>query len=63
MQNVSGKLKSTSHEQGNFSREILENIQTIHQRSREILQTAGALQENTELLNHITERLNQNVSS
>lgn len=63
MQNVSGKLKFTSHEQGNFSREILENIQTIHQRSREILQTAGALQENTELLNHITERLNQNVSS
>lgn len=63
MQNVSGKLKSTSNEQGSFSKEILENIQTIHQRSREILQTAGALQDNTELLNHITERLNQNVSS
>ena len=63
MKSVSGKLKSTSEEQGNFSREILENIQTIHTRSREILQTAGVLQENTELLNHITERLNQNVSS
>jgi methyl-accepting chemotaxis protein len=63
MQNMSGKLKSTSIEQGNFSRDILENIQTIHERSRKILQTAGALQDNTELLNHITERLNQNISS
>lgn len=63
MQNVSGKLKSTSQEQGEFSREILKNIQTIHARSREILQTSAVLQENTELLNHITVRLNQNVRS
>ena len=63
MQSMSGKLKLTSNDQGNYSKEILQNIQTIHSRSRKILQTAVVLEENTELLQTITERLNQNISS
>lgn len=63
MQSMSGKLKLTSNDQGNYSKEILQNIQTIHSRSRKILQTAVVLEENTELLQTITARLNQNISS
>jgi methyl-accepting chemotaxis protein len=62
MQSMSGKLKLTSNEQGDYSKEIFKNIQTIHARSRKILQTAGVLEENTELLHNITERLNQQIS-
>ena len=63
MQNFSGKLKLTSGEQNSFSKDILQNIQTIHNRSKEILQTASILEDNTNLLQTITHRLTGNISS